>query len=644
MTYGYGAPASIAADLGRVNTLTLCAVDLATYTYTGMAQLASTSLPATGLGRGVHGSRHDCANLDRFGRVTRDHWIRVEASLPNVSVHDVLVSHDENSSIKAQEDNTPGVIVPSTGAALDTMYTMDALNRLTRSYEGSLSGGSISSPTRDEKWLDGSGNLALSQTGNWSRRRLDLNGDTDFTDAGELDDSGTFNKSDEWLTRDTNSSSPAEFTLGHDAAGNMTDDGENHEYVYDAWGRLKQVKRTLTPFATVTEYRYNGLGYRTSWKYDTDADGDSDGSDLTYWFTYDDRWRVAATYRGSDTDPKEVFVHHAAGLDGMGDSSYIDSVVLRDRDETTAWTAAADSTPEIRTYYVQNWRNDVVALTNSAGRINEWIRYSAYGEARVRSRILGDYDADGDIDGTDTGLFSADWNNATGNTDVDEDGDYDSDDTSLFLAAWNAGYEGWGAGLSLDGTSGNRLGYAGYHYDPATSQYHVRHRVYVPTMGRWTRRDPLEYVDGMSLYEYSRSQPRAYSDSSGLGVFFCENLSSCSLDSGNSKLHKITVLRRCPFTANELYNVIAERLRSEAEYGAFLCGYALAFRVDLFSCPPEAPKCIPIPGSTTTYIFSQTDNGCQTGITYEGQTYSQCTVCISITIRSTCTTKAGFCR
>jgi len=192
-------------------------------------------------------------------------------------------------------------------------------------------------------------------------------------------------------------------------------------------------------------------------------------------------------------------VRQNAGLNDTGGGRYIDPAALRDHDETTAWTAAADPTPETRHYDVQNWRNDVVAITNSAGRVNEWIRYSAYGEARVRSRVLGDYDADGSIDGTHTGLFSADWNNSTGNTDVPEM-DYDSDDTALFLAAWNAGHEGWGAGLCLEGTSGNRLGYAGYHYDPATTQYHVRHRVYVPMLGRGTKRDPLGYVDGMSVY------------------------------------------------------------------------------------------------------------------------------------------------
>lgn len=39
---------------------------------------------------------------------------------------------------------------------------------------------------QDERWT-------LTQTGNWGLHRLDLNGDGDFIDTGELDDRGTFN-------------------------------------------------------------------------------------------------------------------------------------------------------------------------------------------------------------------------------------------------------------------------------------------------------------------------------------------------------------------------------------------------------------------------------------------------------------------
>ena len=45
----------------------------------------------------------------------------------------------------------------------------------------------------------------------------------------------------------------------------------------------------------MAEYRYNGLDYRLSWTYDTDAYLDVDGSDKTYFFVYDLKWRSVAT-------------------------------------------------------------------------------------------------------------------------------------------------------------------------------------------------------------------------------------------------------------------------------------------------------------------------------------------------------------
>jgi hypothetical protein len=63
---------------------------------------------------------------------------------------------------------------------------------------------------------------------------------------------------------------------------------------------------------------------------------------------------------------KERFVWHASGLDGQGESSYIDSVILRDKDTSAASTADADITDvvvdavlEERLYDAQNWRADV---------------------------------------------------------------------------------------------------------------------------------------------------------------------------------------------------------------------------------------------------------------------------------------------
>ncbi len=89
--------------------------------------------------------------------------------------------------------------------------------------------------------------------------------------------------------------------------------------------------------------------------------------------------------------------------------------------------------------------------------------------------------------------------------DLDLDGNIDGDDATLAN-----GYVGRNLGwtnLSHE-TVANRIGYAGYQKDINLDICHVRNRVYDPHLGRWTQRDPLGYVDGMSLYEYiASSQP-----------------------------------------------------------------------------------------------------------------------------------------
>jgi RHS repeat-associated protein len=71
----------------------------------------------------------------------------------------------------------------------------------------------------------------------------------------------------------------------------------------------------------------------------------------------------------------------------------------------------------------------------------------------------------------------------------------------------------------------NRRGYAGYEdaFELAGSKYHVRHRVLDAELGRWTRRDPLGYVDGMGLYEYVHSQALGRTDPSGLAWLSCQH-------------------------------------------------------------------------------------------------------------------------
>jgi RHS repeat-associated protein len=241
----------------------------------------------------------------------------------------------------------------------------DGLHRLARAEEGTLVSGSITSRTRDELWT-------LTQTGNFAVTRLDLDGDGDFTGSGEHDDTRTHNVVNELLARDTDSDTNDDVTLGYDAVGNLVDDGEQYTYVYDAFGRLRRMRTQGDD--DYAEFTYNGLNFKTGQVFDTDSDGDL-GDETVERQVYDAGWRIVAVYRGGAVDPYEQYVWHNAGLDGLGESSYIDALVLRDRDADLDENAVLEE----RLYYCQSWRVDVVAVVDSTGTLIEGAHYSAYG-------------------------------------------------------------------------------------------------------------------------------------------------------------------------------------------------------------------------------------------------------------------------
>ncbi|MBX3405956.1 MAG: hypothetical protein KF869_04245 [Phycisphaeraceae bacterium] len=249
-----------------------------------------------------------------------------------------------------------------------------------------------------------------------------------------------------------------------------------------------------------------------------DEDADVDGSDPVYHFCYDDKWRVVGVWRGADTDPKELFIYHAAGVAGYGRSSYIDSVVLRDRDNSAKWSQAADGTLETRHYYAQNWRADVSAIFDNSGAVIEWQKYSAYGVPFLLTP--GDHGKDGGISAADQTAFNADYAANNARADLNRDGAWTTADQTLFTASYNAAAVGgrW----KLSAHVANRKGYAGYEHEgfgndlAAPEIAHVRHRVLHFGLGRWTRRDPAEYIDGSSLTEYLSSGPVVATDPIGL--------------------------------------------------------------------------------------------------------------------------------
>jgi RHS repeat-associated protein len=157
----------------------------------------------------------------------------------------------------------------------------------------------------------------------------------------------------------------------------------------------------------------------------------------------------------------------------------------------------------------------------------EYVRYSAYGEATVHP--VADLNMDGVVTSADlqawTDLKAGGSSASAFGLDLDFDDYYGpgEGDEDLFWESYDAnlGLSGRGR-VSTPGVAG-RIGYAGYQWDQTAGAYHVRYRVYLPEIGRWTRRDPLGYVDGMGLYEYVGSRPTQEVDGYGLdgaGVYY----------------------------------------------------------------------------------------------------------------------------
>jgi len=504
-------------DVSRVTTLTTGAVVVASYQYNGLGQVVEQDYNEIEVMWRQFGSTSgEYPDLDRFNRVTSSRWTKDLAT--DVDFYDVDITYDRNSNITLVEDNVH--------SGFDVSYSIDDIDRLTRAEEGTWNGSSITSRARDQQWT-------LDQAGNWDEDKLDLNGDLNYTDTDEWDDCRTHNDVNELTARDldcTPGTGGDNYALSYDAAGNMTDDAKDYKYEYDAFNRLRQVKNQSD--ALVEENRYNGLGFRIAEHVDTDDDQDVDANDSWRYFAYDERWRVVAHFLNSDTAPTEEFLNHNAGLDGLGGSSYIDLVVMRERD-----TDDNGSLNE-RLYYCQNWRADVSALierlAGPSTQLTEWAKYSAYG---VPFGLPGgDTDSDGDCDATDVTQIQT-WidlgpYNVRG--DIDLDGDVDATDKSTV----QNNFQGTTLGRGNLSAVVSRRGYAGYEFDlTATDKYHIRNRVLSPVLGRWVRRDPIGYADlQQSLYHYGISNPLPAHDPLGLRT----QVPGPTLGDGDCKVYKST--------------------------------------------------------------------------------------------------------
>jgi|GEM_PF-2737148 len=512
ITYDYGS-GGFGDKVSRVLEVERSGTAVATYAYDGEAELRTMALPVVNLSNSM-------TTMDRFQRLTRSSYLFTGSGTSPDYFYDTTITFDRNSNITRTEDGKQ--VNPSGVKVFDVAYTIDGLNRVIKAQEGHWGGSSITTEARDEYW-------SLTQTGNWAVNQVDFNGDNDVLDPGEINDTRAHNPINEILSRNTDSAGGDEFSLDYNLRGDLEDEGGTggFEYVWDAFGRLVELR--AQGGSLLAAYRYNGLNQRITWHYDATGNGTVDGSDPTYHFAWggDEKWRMVGTWRGSDTEPKELFVNHQAGLAGHGGSSYIDTVVLRDKDSTNGWTGLGDGIREPRHDYAQReggWRADVSVIVDNAGDIQEWDKYRAYGVPFLLTP--GDHNKDGAVTKADNDAFAADY--AAGNirADMNKSGTVTSADQTIFNDSYTKAVVGGRFKLSAPDIA-NRKGYAGYEHDGDLPELaHVRYRVLHFGLGRWMRRDPLGYVDGVNLDLYCQGAPITNLDYLGL-LAFCAR--TCSL-------------------------------------------------------------------------------------------------------------------
>jgi len=343
---------------------------------------------------------------------------------------------------------------------------------------------------------------------------LDLNADGDFADANELQHEETF-------TLDADRYAPE--TMGYDAAGNLTYDGV-FRYVYDAWNRLVEVRKAVSSTAdgaTIASYRYDGFGKRITRQIQHSGD-----ATITFHDYWSSSWQLLETRDGSG----HVLKQHVWGLE------YIDELIQIAVNQDVYIDTSEEQCE--RVYFVlQDAHYNVIGLTTAGGHLVERYEYTPYGQRKVFSQPqpLGDFDGDGKVGQADYDLYSANWGGSTASgtaimyLDIDGSGTVGSAEESAVLLNWGQGYaegdhvtRGMGRAARVENKDGllayavNDFGHQGLGHDGETGLVYSRARYRDVVLGRWLQREPLMYIDGMSLYGFVKNQPYMFVDPSGL--------------------------------------------------------------------------------------------------------------------------------
>lgn len=373
----------------------------------------------------------DYEGYDRFYRQTTMRWWQTGGDKARIEY-----GYDRGSRRVYHED----VVASANTADLDQLDTRNAFGELTNWKLGNVTDSDADTipdqilPAARERTQD----WTLDQLGNWEEFKHDTNGDEDFVDDDDLDQSRLTNDANEITGIAKYGSQAAWPTPIYDAAGGMTslplpnDPETAADATYDAWGRLVKLE---TGSDTVAEYEYDGLGRRIiRHVYDGGTFDYSDHSYYNGWQVVEVRRDTDSTKGGDpDADPMEQFVYHLY---------YIDAVAVRYWDDPDDGGGLEGTQAE--QYYAHDAQFSVIAMMDDTGAVLERYRYTPYGEQTV---------------------MDASYSVKTGGTDY-----------------------------------GQCKGFTGQTLDPESGLWQFRERYYHAQLGLFTTRDPSGYPDGVNLY------------------------------------------------------------------------------------------------------------------------------------------------
>lgn len=157
---------------------------------------------------------------------------------------------------------------------------------------------------------------------------------------------------------------------------------------------------------------------------------------MTEDYYYNSDWKVVEERRDNEPCARK---QHVYGIRGRND------LVLRDNYHynSSSGTPSCSSAGKERHYAINDAMGSVTAITNSSGTVSERYSYTAFGQSQVMN-----------VNFIDNGLSFYDW----------------------------------------------QTRFHGEQRDAETGYYNYGYRYYLPELGKWPSRDPIEEYGGYNLY------------------------------------------------------------------------------------------------------------------------------------------------